>query len=176
MKRILLLGALLMCLQTNAQSSKKENVSDYEKSSSELLDRSEYYGLSPDQKNKIIERKKTIGWEYAAIGRDRSLNGREKGQKKRALSESFRNDINAILNESQITKWNSQSTYKYHQNIAKEKIEYKLEVLELEYDKDIKLIEHQYKKDSYTQKIKKNERKQVYKQAKAELKRIKDTL
>lgn len=176
MKKVLLLGTFLFALNINAQSHKKDVESDYEKSASELLDRSDYYGISADQRNRIIERKRTIGREFAAIGRDRSLSGREKGMKKRELSMSFRNDIHSILNESQNTKWNNDSYYKYGNNSKKNEIEYKIDLLEIEYERDIKNIEIKYKNDNYRRKIEKNNRKAEYKRKKAELKRQKDNL
>ncbi|MGL5275806.1 hypothetical protein SAMN04488018_110109 [Myroides marinus] len=177
MKRVLLLGTLLFTMHNiYAQSPKKNVESNYEKSSSELLNRSEYYELTADQRNRIIERKRSIGREFAAIGRDHSLTGREKGQKKRQLSMSFRNDIYAILNESQKVKWDKESYNKYQVSTAKAEIEYKLELLEIEYEKDIKNIETKYRNNDSKRKLEKNNRKAEYKLQKSELKRLKDNL
>ncbi|WP_010253812.1 hypothetical protein [Myroides injenensis] len=176
MKRVLLLGALLFCMGINAQNHKNSPENDYDRSATELLSKSDYYGLTFEQRKKIINRKKTIGREFAAIGRDRSLSGWEKGEKKRELAQSFRNDIYAILDSNQKKKWDSYAEYKFEVNNKKNDIEYKLDVLELEYEKDIKTIERQYRNDEYTMKLKKKERKAEYKAKKEELKKQKDQL
>lgn len=176
MRRVLVLGTLLLVTSLYAQSPKKNKQVEYEISTSELLDRGEYYDLTAEQRANIIERKRRIGREFEAIGRDRSLSGREKGLKKRELAISFRQDIYIILNDSQKVKWDKASHHKYQNKRNKEDIEYQLDLLEIEYERDIKNIEIIYKNNDSKRKIAKNNRKAEYKQQKAILKRQKDKL
>ncbi|AJA69080.1 hypothetical protein HX045_14625 [Myroides odoratimimus] len=176
MRRVLVLGALLVFTSIYAQSPKNSKQTDYEVSASELLDKGEYYKLTESQRTKIIERKRTIGREFEAIGRDRSLSGREKGLKKRELARSFRQDIYIILNDSQKVKWDKASHHKYQNKSYKNDIEHQLDMLEIEYERDIKNIEIIYKDNDSKRKIAKNNRKAEYKQQKAILKRQKDKL
>lgn len=176
MRRVLVLGTLLLVTGLYAQSPKKSKLVEYEISTSELLDRGEYYDLTAEQRSNIIERKRRIGREFEAIGRDRSLSGREKGLKKRELAISFRQDIYIILNDSQKVKWDKASHHKYQNKRSKEDIEYQLDLLEIEYERDIKNIEIIYKNNDSKRKIAKNNRKAEYKQQKAVLKRQKDKL
>lgn len=175
MKKYVLFAAFLMVTAINAQEVHKnqQNGTDL----SELVNRGDYYGLSLEQKNKLIARKKTIGREYAAIGRDRSLSGYEKGVKKRELSQQIQADIRAILNEDQYSKWSKYNenqykgkAYAYKNKGSKEDIERRIDLLESEYEQDIKKIEREYRNDKYALKREKNNRKALYKKERQKLK------
>lgn len=164
---VAVLFAVTLGYSQNKQENKKgEEAYDV----SELVTKSDYYGLSITQREKLIARKKTIGREYAAIGRDRNLSGYEKGVKKRELSLRIQEDIRAILNEEQYDKWSNYTTYQHKNKSINEEIELQLERLEKEYEQDIKRIERQYKNDKYTLKNEKNKRKVAYKTEKERLK------
>lgn len=168
MKKGVLLAAFFATMAIQAQQVQQNQPENADIST--LVNQSESYGLSPAQREKLIARKKTIGKEYAAIGRDRSLSGYEKGVKKRALSQQIQEDIRAILNEEQYGQW---STYqrKYHQyDTRNEEIENQIDRLEQDYEQDIKAIEYQYRNDKYTLKKEKNKRKTRYKSERQKLK------
>lgn len=168
MKKHVLLAAFLATTAIQAQQvqqNQQENTNI-----SALVNQSESYGLSPAQREKLIARKKTIGREYAAIGRDRSLSGYEKGVKKRALSLQIQEDIRAILNEEQYGKWSENQKRYYRYDARNEEIENQIDRLEREYEQDIKAIESQYRNDKYTLKREKNKRKTRYKTERQKLK------
>ena len=63
--------------------------------------------LTSEQIAKIKKIKREAGPRFQAIGKDRSLSGYEKGQKKGQLSQEIRQEIESVLNQSQISKWES---------------------------------------------------------------------
>ena len=168
MKKYVVGLAFLMVTTLYAQQGQRNQQNSVD--ISELVDRSETYGISLEQKEKLIARKRTIGREYAAINRDRSLSGYEKGLKKRKLSEQIRSDIRSILNDDQYQKWEYYQAKHDSHEVKKDALEEKIDRLEKEYEQDIKQIERQYKNDKYTLKREKNKRKSRYKTERQKLK------
>lgn len=154
MRKYVLIAAFLTMTALHAQKGPKHH--EKETNISTLVDQSEYYNLSPEQREKLIARKKRIGREYAAIGRDHSLSGDEKGAKKRELSKQIQADIREILTEEQYSEWSTSKSKHHKHPIEKEDIEHKIEHLEREYEKDYKRIEHQYRNDKSALKREKN--------------------
>lgn len=173
MKKYIVLVACLLVTTIQAQHVNEPNQNNND--ISDLLDRGEEYRLSAKQKEQLVARKKKIGREYAAIGKDRSLSGYEKGMKKRALSQEIEDDIRAILYEEQYLKWSNynQQKYKgdyYEYDALHDEIEAKIDRLEKEYEQDIKRIEQTYSRDKNALKREKNKRKALYKNEKQRLK------
>ncbi|MGG5507085.1 MULTISPECIES: hypothetical protein [unclassified Myroides] len=172
MKKFVLLVAFMASTAIQAQQGRENKQEN--KDISILVNQSESYGLSPAQREKLIARKKTIGREYAEIGRDRSLSGYEKGVKKRALSLQIQEDIRAILNEEQYGQWSSyqqkKDYYATRYTQQNEELEYEIDRLERAYEQDIKALEQQYRNDKYTLKREKNKRKSRYKEERQKLK------
>lgn len=170
MKKILTLAAIFAVTTLWAQ---RITVS-YDIDLSELVDRSTYYELSREQREKIIYRKKHIGNEFETIGRDPRLSSKEKGIRKRELSNKIHLEIRAILSENQYSKWNSanknKSSYKGKKHQVNERIEKQLDRLEQQYEADIKKIERKFKHDKHALKREKNKRKELYKVQKDRLK------
>ena len=93
--------------------------------------------LTAEQRNRIIKIKKEAGSRFAAIGRDYSLSGYEKGKKKKELSLQIKKDIHKVLSERQSNIWD---TYRkslpidyLEKEVKVEAIENKLDALEAEY-------------------------------------------
>lgn len=178
MKKLLLLaGGILFALSMNAQEKSDVKTAKMGDSSiSELLNKKDYYGLSEEQFEKIKQRKESIGEEFRAIGQDNSLSEQEKKLKKKKLSQNLKNDINEILSQEQQTLWMSEEMNRKINKSAQKSIDYKLELLELEYESNLKSIENNYKNDKDVLKSKKDELKAKYKTQKDELKKQKDLL
>ena len=173
MKKYILVAALCFVTVMHGQHVTEEHTNNGD--ISELIDQGENYGLSAQQREKLIERKKRIGREYAAIGRDRSLTGYEKGIKKRELSMQIERDIRAILYEEQYIQWSNYNRTKYKGqyrefDYTNDDIKSKIDSLEEEYERDIKQLEQKYRSDKYQLKREKNNRKALYKRQKQELK------
>ena len=176
MKKYLCIAAILIGFTASAQHGKHHKDSNYGTDISIIIDHSDHYGLSKKQREELILRKKTIGREFAAIGKDRSLSGLEKGLKKRELALSIQNDIQRILNKDQYSKWQNQYAHKYEREANKENIERRLDLLEDVYEQDIKRIESKRYKNKDQMKQEKEKRKAIYKAEKEKLKQIKDNL
>lgn len=158
------------------------------------------YGITSDQRSRIIAIKKNAGYRFAAIGKDRSLSGREKGERKRALSMQIRREINDILNENQRRDWdnrvsssNSSSSSSYanstgYTNSASltdienriRAIEYQIKKEEREYDRRADEIDDNYLLPKEERKAQKRKLKNEWKYRKQELKdekqRLKDLI
>lgn len=167
MKKFLIFGFALCTLSSYAQHRPNDgNDRDVEI----LIERSDYYGISNSQKNKIIALKRQASKDFERIGRDRNLSGYEKGRRKREVSIKLQRDIDKILNDSQRYKWSNSHKDDYY----KDRIDDRLDRLEDEYERDIKRIEHRYSYDKELMKRKKEIRKAEYKRAKERLKNVKD--
>ncbi|MBK5720694.1 hypothetical protein JGH11_07395 [Dysgonomonas sp. Marseille-P4677] len=94
-KTLLLLLISVFALCANAQTVDYENYYKGIESYGDLY-------LSSDQISKIKELQRSVGPKFAAIGKDRSLSGYEKGQRKRELALKHRAQIRSILNANQI--------------------------------------------------------------------------
>lgn len=95
-KTLLLLLISTFALCSSAQTISYEN---YYKGIESYAD----LHLSPDQISKIKKLQREIGPRFAAIGKDRSISGYEKGQRKRDLALKHRAEIRAILTDDQMT-------------------------------------------------------------------------
>ncbi|WP_270087984.1 hypothetical protein [Sphingobacterium sp. SYP-B4668] len=176
MKRFLLLGLMALFLNLTAQCQKGKETIDIEVNASDLLNRSAYYGLSSEQKDAILKRKKMVGREFSTISKSHVLTGEQKGQKKRELAQVFKQDIDSILDEAQREKWNRFIDSIPLREQAKKDIEVQLKVLEEEYKKDLKRIEDEYQHDDTMRKAEKKARKERYKTKKSDLEKQKDLL
>lgn len=168
MKKFLIFGFALCALSSYAQHRPNDG---NDRNVDVLIERSDYYGISNSQKNKIIALKRQASKDFERIGRDRSIAGYEKGRRKREISIQLQHDIDRILNDSQRYKW---SNSHYDNDYYKDRIDDRLDRLEDEYERDIKRIEHRYSYDKNLMKRKKEIRKAEYKRAKERLKNVKD--
>ncbi|MHC5201352.1 hypothetical protein [Myroides sp. LJL119] len=181
MKKLLFILALFMGLSSYAQQ--QDSYGHYQGDLSELLEASDYYQITPEQRAKIIARKKSIGREMAAIGKDRSLSGYQKGQKKRELSIQIKKDIQIILSQGQYNKWNNHwnsgkyghkgDHWKYDKDYTNDAIDRQIDLLEDQYERDIEWVEKRYKNDKYALKSEKQYLKTVFKAEKQRLKDLK---
>ena len=148
---ILSLAFLGLCLVGRAQDDNPY----------EGLETSKNLSLSQKQISKIKELNKGIGKQFAAIGKDRSLTGREKGEKKRELALKHKQDIMNVLNPEQLAVW--ESKYNKHNSGIKDNLtdalDDKLDALEKEYERAKKAIE----KNESLSKYEKNARKDALK-------------
>lgn len=137
-----LLFILIVCTSfTNLHAqSKKDNYDIYKG-----IENSSDIALKRDQVAKIKKIKREYGQKFAAIGKDRSLTGYEKGQKKRALSKELNSEIRKILSKDQIYKWDKRYGNRYDYNDMKDaisdKYEDQLDALEDRYEARKEAIE-----------------------------------
>ncbi|MFP3594315.1 hypothetical protein [Chryseobacterium sp. SIMBA_038] len=151
---------LFMVVFLNAQNNHNDNQLDF------LIKNSSQYGLSLNQKNKIIALKKEAALKFESIGRNRYLSGIEKGNRKRQISMNLYKNINAILTPKQLEILERD----HHYDAYKAFVEDKSKKLEEEYKKDINHIKVLYKNDKDLMKLHKNKRKEKYKRDKKNLK------
>lgn len=181
-KTLILLLISIVSLTASAQHSSDKDYYYYDG-----IENHKDMGISAEQRRKIIEIKKGIGRRYAAIGRDRSLMGYEKGQKKRELSVQIRKEIYDVLNSNQRTDWdksrsNSSESFtefnKRHDKIEDniDAIEDRIDDLEDEYEKRIKAVERDGSLSKAERKYKKESLKDQFKVEKKRLKREKEAL
>ena len=136
----------------------------------ENIELSKDLGLTVEQVAKIKKLKKEIGPQFAAIGKDRSLSGYEKGQKKRALALKHRDEIKSILTKAQIDKWEQKYGNSKGKNIISETYDISLDNLEDRFEADKKAIEKNNMLSKDEKKARVKELKAIYK---AEKKRLK---
>lgn len=134
--------------------------------------------LTSEQIAKIKELRRTASYEFAAIGKDQSLSGREKGLKKRERALILKQDIENVLTKEQITNWESKHVKYTSLNDIKDEIsnnyESKLDALEEKYDAEISMIENNRSLSKEERKSQKALLKQKYKTEKKKLKEEKD--
>ena len=135
MKKTLLL--LLVSIFTFSVYAQDSNESLYYQN----IESSKDLGLTADQVARIKKLKKEVGPKFAAIGKDRTLSGYEKGQKKRALAEKHRAEIRAILTENQAQTWEQKYGTSSVKDIISDSYDAKLDRLEDRYDAEKKAIE-----------------------------------
>lgn len=126
--------------------------------------------LSQDQISKIKKLNREYAEKFKAIGKDRSLSGYEKGQKKRALAFQKRKDIDKILNKSQINQWKSKYDRDDFDDIISDKYDDMLDRLEDKYDDMIDRIEDNDRLSKSEKKARIKELKRQYKNEKEKLK------
>lgn len=130
-KTLLLLLISTFTLYLNAQTIDSEN---YYKGIESYAD----LHLSSDQISKIKELQREVGPKFAAIGRDRSLSGYQKGQKKRELAMSHRAKIRSVLNNDQIAilekKYGTIAEGERIRDVVSDDYDDKLDALEKRFD------------------------------------------
>jgi len=130
--------------------------------------------LTNKQVAEIKKMKREASSKFAAIGKDRTLTGYEKGQKKRDLAIQLRENIKSVLTTEQIKLWED----KYGKikdgngikNTATDSIDDQLDRLEAKYEDDIKLIENNFSLSKEEKKTQKKILKENYKKNKLLLK------
>lgn len=168
MKRCLLLlmaGAFALCAY-----SQQPDVESYYKGIESYRD----LHLSSDQIARIKKLKREKGPKFAAIGRDRSLSGYEKGQRKRELAMKFRAEIHSILNENQSDMWEKRygkwSPGYSMKDAISDDFDDALDALERRYEREEDLIENNRHLSKEERKARKKELKAHYKAEKESLK------
>lgn len=134
--------------------------------------------LSAEQIAKIKKIKREAGPQFAAIGKDRSLSGYEKGVKKRELGLKIKKDINNVLTESQRGTW-EQKYGKLENNktildVVSDEYDKKLDALEEKYDRDKDAIDDNNHLSKSEKKSQKAALKEAYKAEKSRLKAERD--
>lgn len=164
MKKTLLL--LLIGISTISIHAQETNTTNNPHFYYSGVENSNSLKLTTEQRNRIIKIKKEAGPKFAAIGRDHSLSGYEKGQKKKALSLQIKKDIQNVLSEDQSIKWGNYRKdlpIDYLEKEAKiEAIENKIDSLEAEYKA--------FEDNDYISKAEKKAKKTAYKTEKDKLK------
>lgn len=148
------------------------------------------YNISSSQRQQIIQIKKGIGRRYAAIGKDRSLSGYEKGQKKRELSKQIRKEIYDVLNSDQRSNWDKSrssssasvgSFNKFNQDVDRierniDDLERRIDDMEDAYDRRIDAVENDYTLSKSERKYRKQQLKDEKNAKKREMKNEKQRL
>lgn len=178
MRKLATLGLMLIACTAMAQQTTFREVADFKesKSVSELLEKATYFGLTEGQKKQIEERKEQIGAEFKAISKNKKLSDSEKKKQKEALAVALKNDVNALLTDGQKGLWNSEEMTKRINKSAKKSLEYKLELLELEYETEVRQLENKYGKDKNKLNAEKSALKDKYKAEKEAYKKQKEAL
>ena len=130
---ILSIAFLGICFATQAQ---KDN--QYEG-----LELDKNLNLTKEQVSEIKNLNQGIGKQFAAIGQDRSLSGKEKGEKKRELALKHKQDIMAVLTPDQIVIWDNlyNKGGEGIKNSLTDTLDDRLDALEDNYEKEKKAIE-----------------------------------
>lgn len=138
-KAFLLLLFSMFLVSVNAQTNGYEDHYKGIESFREL-------NLTSEQIAKIKKLKREVGPQFAAIGRDRSLSGYEKGQQKKALALKHSAEIESILTKDQLAilenKYGKLSSEKTIRNIISDKYEDKTDALERKYKAEKEAIEN----------------------------------
>jgi len=172
MKKVLLILLVsILALSSHAQSAQNEN---YYKGIESYRD----LQLTSEQIAKIKKLKREAGPKFQAIGRDRTLTGYEKGQKKRQLAQELRQEIEGVLTKNQISQWESKHGKYTSLNDVKNNIsdsyDQKIDALEDKYDAEISAIENNSSLSKSEKKAQKETLKQRYKAEKNKLKAEKE--
>lgn len=133
--------------------------------------------LSSKQTAEIRELKRDAKKQFQAIGRDRTISGYEKGQRKRALALKHKADIEKILTQNQINafenKYGKLSKDKGLKDVIGDTYEQKLDVLEKRYEAEKDAIEDNDNLSKSDKKARLETLKDTYKSQKESLKREK---
>lgn len=129
-----------------------------------------FLDLTQSQASKIKKLSREYADKFRAIGKDRSISGYEKGQRKRALAEQKRKEIDKILNKNQINKWNSKYDRDDFKDIVSDKYDDMLDRLEDRYDDMIERVEDNDHLSKSEKKVRIKELKSQYKAEKEKLK------
>ncbi len=165
MKKILVTLLFGLFITTASAQTKYDNDDIYQG-----IERAEnFLDLTQNQVSKIKKLNREYAQKFRAIGKDRSISGYEKGQRKRALAEQKRKDIDKILNKTQINKWNSKYGRDDFKDIVSDKYDDMLDRLEDKYDDMIEKVED-------NDRLSKSEKKARIKELKAQYKAEKEKL
>ena len=136
--------------------------------------------LSAEQVAKIKKLNQEISPKYAQIGKDRSLSGYEKGQKKRELALKHKAELQKILTTDQINilekEYGSLSSEQGIKDKINDSYDNKLKALEQRYKTEKNKIENDTKLSKQEKKDKIQSLKDVYKTDKQKLKKQKDAV
>lgn len=168
MKKILIL--IFSVVLTTSVHSQQDSISDYYLN----LETSKELKLTKKQVAEIKRLKNEAKPKFEAIGKDRSLSGYEKGQRKHKLATQLRDDIKKILTPDQINAWEKKygklEQSKGIKNTATSNIDTQINKIEQEYDADIKKIMDDYTLNKDQKKEKEKKLKEKYKREKKALK------
>lgn len=172
-KSLFLLLTLILTMSVYAQSN---NEAFYYKN----IENDKDLNLSASQIAKIKKLNTEIGPQFATIGKDKSLSGYEKGQKKQALALRHKSEIQKILTPAQISTWEKKygkmEDGKGIKDSMTDNIDTKLKTLEKKYDADKNMIDNDNALSKDQKKAKKEALKESYKTEKQKLKNQKDTV
>ena len=176
MKRTLLTGIALFTLSFSAcaqqNGAKNESTAIY----TDSLEHDQELERTPQQEEKINAINKSTTSKFEAIGRNSSLSGYQKGQKKRELALQHKKEIFNVLTAEQQKNW----LQKYGDERASIKdnvsdnADEALEKLENRYDADKKSIEDDHSLSKSEKKIRLEKLKVNYKNEKEKLKEAKE--
>ncbi|MBF0651583.1 hypothetical protein IR083_22460 [Dysgonomonas sp. GY75] len=131
--------------------------------------------LSSAQAAQIKELKREVKKQFQAIGRDRTISGYEKGQRKRALALKHKSDIEKILTKNQVNvfenKYGKMSKNDGLKDIIGDTYEHKLEAIEKRYEAEKDAIEDNDNLSKSEKKARLESLKDIYKSQKESLKR-----
>lgn len=174
MKKILVLF-FITTLTTVLHAQQSDSLNYYKN-----LETTQELKLTSKQIMEIKKLKREAGSKFAAIGKDRTLSGYEKGQKKRELAIQLRENIQKILTTDQVNLWEQKyGKIKYGQgvkNTAADNIDDLLDSLEDKYEAEIKSIENNASLSNDQKKSQKKVLKENYKKEKNELKKKKEEI
>lgn len=143
---------------------------------SELLERSDYYGLTTKQTNAIEEKKAAYVRTAAALSADRTMTADVKSSKKAAAVSGLQQDVEALLTDAQRGLWASEILQTKINKSAQKSMDYKLELLALAYETDVKQLEHKYQDDTERLAKEKEQLKAAYLKENEVLKKQKEKL
>lgn len=171
-KTLLLLLSFVFIAIANAQEPSLENYYKGIESYQDLQ-------LSSKQIEKIKKLKKERSKLFSAIGKDRLLTGKEKGQKKREAAIRYKKEIASIFSKEQLKKFDKK--YKKHEkddyeDIIVDKIEAQIDALEDKYEAEKERIEDNKSLSKEERKSLEKTLKKAFKTEKDRLKKIKKQL
>lgn len=164
MKKILLTLLFSITVMTLSAQDEFKGIYDGIENAKNVLN------LSGDQISKIKRINREYADKFRAIGKDRSLIGYAKGQRKKALALEKQQQIDKILNQNQINIWKEKYGNSDLKDTIEDKYEDKLNKLEDKYDKLIDDIEDNDRLSKEQKKAQTKELKRKYKAEKEKLK------
>lgn len=170
MKKIILTTTYFLLVSFTACGQNKSK--DNESFNSSKIENFEELNLSDYQKQQIKKINQEIGPKFEQIGRDNSLSGYEKGNKKRELAKEHKTQIFNVLTSTQKKIWidkygNNRKSIK--DNIT-DHIDDQLNILEKKYKADKEEIEKDNSLTKEEKKQKKNQLEDKFKNDKEQLK------
>lgn len=161
MKRSLFL--LIICISASLAYAQQSDIESYYRGIESYSD----LHLTSDQIARIKKLKREKGPRFAAIGRDRSLSGYEKGQRKRALAMKYRAEMQSILTENQVNIWEKRHGHLSPEYSMKDAIsddfDSRLDAMEARVEREIDAIENDWRLSKEERKARKKALKARYK-------------